>query len=193
MSFIVNENHSREWCDEDNGMWNYTCHWFWVMWVWASLVNQFTFMQSLRIISVVDLLYINRNTLSPNWMEVNSGKSSQSNHITINHSQTQHDNTERMHFHQRWVIWAKACLVITHSEWEYSSTPVKHNRMRHYPFEWKSIQASLVNHSYHNQSLLNTTREHSLNAPAPNTSDLREGMSSHHSLWMRILFNSNEA
>ena len=59
-----------------------------------------------------------------------------------------------------------------------------HNRtgMHPHPFEWKSIQASLVNHSHHNQSLSNTTREQPWNAYSPMTSDLREGMSSHHSL-----------
>ena len=31
--------------------------------------------------------------------------------ITINHSQTQHESTDRMPCHQRRVIWAKACLV----------------------------------------------------------------------------------
>ena len=81
--------------------------------------------------------------------------------ITINHSQTQHENTHRMHPDQRQVIWAKACLVITHCEWEYSSTPMKEcYGMHSNPFEWKSIQASLFNHSHHNHSLPNTTREH---------------------------------
>ena len=61
------------------------------------------------------------------------------------------------------------------------------------PFEWKSIQASLVNHPHHNQSLSNTTREQYSNAQSPKMSDLREGMSSRYSLQMRILFNSNEA
>ena len=94
-------------------MWNYTCHWFWVMWVWASLVNQFTFMQSLRIISVLEASFLSYvNAKSPNWMEVNSGKSSQSNHITINHSQTQHENNHWMHTYHRRVIWEKACLII---------------------------------------------------------------------------------
>ena len=37
-------------------------------------------------------------------------------HITINHSQTQRDNTTRMQIHQRRVIWEKASLVITHSK-----------------------------------------------------------------------------
>ena len=45
------------------------------------------------------------------------------------------------------------------------------------PFEWKSIQASLVNHSHHNHSLSNTAREQCENAPPPNMSDLSEGMS----------------
>ena len=49
-------------------------------------------------------------------------------HITINHSQTQHENTQRMHFYQIRVIWEKACLVITLCEWEHSSTPMKQNR-----------------------------------------------------------------
>ena len=114
-------------------------------------------------------------------------------HITINHSQTQHENNHGMPFHQNWVIWEKACLVITLCEWEHSSTPMKQNGMHYNPFEWKSIQASLFNHSCHNQSLSNTTREQLVNASLPKMSDLREGMSSHHSLWMRILFNSSEA
>ena len=74
------------------------------------------------------------------------------------------------------------CSLRLHPNW---------TRMHTNPFEWKSIQASLFNHSHHNQSLSNTTREQSQNAPLPKKSDLREGMSSHHSLWMRILFNSN--
>ena len=49
-----------------------------------------------------------------------------------------------------------------------------------------SITHITVNHS-------NTTRKQSWNAQTPNLSDLREGMSSHYLLWMRILFNSNEA
>ena len=98
-----------------------------------------------------------------------------------------------MPFHQTRGIWEKACLVITLCEWEYSSTPMTERKgMHHHPYKWKSIQASLVDHSHHNHSLSNTTREQSQNALSPNTSDLREGMSSHHSLWMRILFNSND-
>ena len=115
-------------------------------------------------------------------------------HITINYSQTQRENKHRMPFYHRWVIWEKACLVITHCGWEYSAIPgMVLWRMPLDPIEWKSIQASLVNQSHHNQSLSNTTREQSRNAPVPKKSDLREGMSSHHSLWMTILFNSNEA
>ena len=115
-------------------------------------------------------------------------------HITINHSQTQHENNNGMPCNQRRVIWEKACLVITLCEREYSSTPMMECYGMHYhPFEWKSIQASLVNQSHHYQSLSNTTREHSWNALLPVTSDLREGISSHHSLQMRVLFNSNEA
>ena len=56
------------------------------------------------------------------------------------------------------------------------------NRMHYHPFEWKSIEAGLVNHLHHIQSLSSTTREQSLNALSPKMSDLREGMSSHHSL-----------
>ena len=98
-----------------------------------------------------------------------------------------------MHLHQRWVMWEKACLVITHCEWEYSSTPMMvFCRMYHNPIEWKSIQASLFNHSHHNQSLSNTTREQSIKDSLPKMSDLSAGMSSHHSLWTRILFNSND-
>ena len=114
-------------------------------------------------------------------------------HITINHSQTQHENNQGMKHHQRQVMWEKACLVITLFEWEYSSTlMMAFCRMHQNPLEWKSIRASLVNHPHHNHSLSNTTREQWLNAFPPNSSDLREGMSSHHSLWMRILFNSND-
>ena len=51
-------------------------------------------------------------------------------------------------------------------------------QMHKNPFEWKSIQASLVNHSHHNQSPSNTAREHLQNASKPNFSDLREGKSS---------------
>ena len=58
----------------------------------------------------------------------------------------------------------------------------KRTGMPYYPFEWKSIQASLFNHSHHNQTLSNTTREQARNAQSPKMSDLREGMSSHHSL-----------
>ena len=98
-----------------------------------------------------------------------------------------------MQIHQRWVIWEKACLVITLCEWEYSAIPgMVLWRMPLDPIEWKSIQASLFNHSHHNQSLSNTTRSQSRNALSPNSSDLREGKSSNHSLWMRILFNSND-
>ena len=97
-----------------------------------------------------------------------------------------------LHYQVR-VIWEKACLVITQSECEYSSTPMKvFCRMLNYPFEWKSIQACLFSHSHHNHSLSNTAREQPLNALAPNSSDLREDISSHQSLWMRILFNSND-
>ena len=59
----------------------------------------------------------------------------------------------------------------------YCGTQVPHN-----PFEWKSIQAGLITHSHHNQSLSNTTRGLYWNALPPKTSDLREGMSSHHAL-----------
>ena len=48
------------------------------------------------------------------------------------HFQTQHENKPGMHI-RRWVIWEKACLVITLHKWEYSSTPTKHNR--NHPFE----------------------------------------------------------
>ena len=34
-------------------------------------------------------------------------------HNTINHSQTQYENTHRMYSHQTWATWAKACLVIS--------------------------------------------------------------------------------
>ena len=88
--FIVDENHSPEWCDEDKRMCHYTCQQFWVMWVWASLVSQFTFMKSLRMISVLDSSSLsNMNALLPNWMEVSSGKSIQSltsQSITLKHS-----------------------------------------------------------------------------------------------------------
>ena len=103
-------------------------------------------------------------------------------HITVNHSQTQHENNTRMLLHQTRVIRAKASLFITHCEWEYSSTPMKSNKTTANPFEWKSIQASLFNHSHHSQSLSNTTRGHSRNALSPNSIVLREGMSSHYSL-----------
>ena len=86
-SFIMDENHSQEWCDEDNGMWN---NQQWVLWVWASLVSQFSFIQSLRIISVLDSSsLLNSNASYFIWMEVNSGKSIQSltsQSITLNHN-----------------------------------------------------------------------------------------------------------
>ena len=67
---------------------------------------------------------------------------------------------------------------VTHITINHSQTLHKNSSgMHHYPFEWKSIQASLFNHSYHNQSLSNTTREQPMNAPSPNTSDLSEGKS----------------
>ena len=81
--------YSREWCDEDYGMWNYKYHQFWVMWVWSSLVNQFTFISSPRIISVSDSSSLNMNALLPIWIEVNSGKSIQSptsQSITLKHN-----------------------------------------------------------------------------------------------------------
>ena len=85
--FIVDENHSREWCDEDSGMRPY---YLWVLWVWASLIYQFTQWESLRIISVLESsFHLNLNALWPNWMEVNSGKSSQSftsQSITLKHN-----------------------------------------------------------------------------------------------------------
>ena len=88
--FIVDENHSPEWCDEDNGMYHYKYHQFWVLWVWASLVNQFTFIHSLRIISVFESsFHLSFNAYQPIWMEVNSGKSSQSltsQSLTLKHN-----------------------------------------------------------------------------------------------------------
>ena len=45
-----------------------------------------------------------------------------------NHFQTQHEYKCRTHEYQTWVIWEKACLVLTCDEWEYSSTPRKRNR-----------------------------------------------------------------
>ena len=84
--FIVDENHSREWCDEDSGMRPY---YLWVLWVWASLVNQFILISALRIISVVEASLPNMNASQPIIMEVNSGKSSQSftsQSITLKHN-----------------------------------------------------------------------------------------------------------
>ena len=111
--FIVDENHSREWCDEDTRMIDYglKCYslLFWVLWVWASLVNQFTLMKSLRIISVFDSSFLNQNESRPNWMEVNSGKSIQlltSQSITLKHNTrttTECTSTELKWFERRHV------------------------------------------------------------------------------------------
>ena len=157
--FIRDGDNCQEWCDGNYKM-SDACSW--VKWVWANLVNQFTRWESLRIINVAEASSaLNENAPSPIWMEVNSGKSSQSltsqsftlkhntrtttecttaqlngsqfrqvysiTHISLNHSQTQHKNKRRMYLYQARVIWEKACLVITLYEWEYSSTPTKHN------------------------------------------------------------------
>ena len=104
------ENHSREWCDEDCRRYNnqmYTQQW--VLSTSGDLISQFTFMQSLRIINVVEespLLKQNANL--PIWMEVNSGKSIQSltlQSITLKHSAstimehvwTKHECIKRAH------------------------------------------------------------------------------------------------
>ena len=79
-------------------------------------------------------------------------------HVTVNHSQAQHENTSRMHFHQRRVIQEKACLVVTPCKCEYSSTPaMEFHRIHFDPLEQTPMQASLVTHSHHNHSLSNTT------------------------------------
>ena len=114
-------------------------------------------------------------------------------HITITHSQTQCENTPRMNTDQIQVIWEKACLVITHYEWEYSSTPMMGlYEMRYHPFEWKSTEACLFNHSHHSHSLSNTTWEQVRNASLPKISVLSESMSNLYSYSRRILFSSND-
>ena len=42
-----------------------------------------------------------------------------------NHSQTQHESSHEKYFFQTQAIWEKACLVITHCEWECSSIQMK--------------------------------------------------------------------
>ena len=114
--FTVDENHFQERCDEGYGMWNYndqirlSCMlWMlWVLWVWVNLVRQFTFISALRIISVLAASFLNTNASSPIWMEVNSGKSSQSltsQSITLKHNKrttlectiTKEEGFERRH------------------------------------------------------------------------------------------------
>ena len=72
-------------------------------------------------------------------------------HITINHSQTQHENNYWMHPRQRRVIWEKACLVITHSKWEYSSTLTKHIGNCNYPFQSLPTHSHSQSHTQNNQ------------------------------------------
>ena len=89
-NFTVNENHSRKWYDEEHRMWSYHDRRLWVLWVWASLVSQFSFVSALRMISVVEAsISLNMNAFLPIWMEVNSGKSIQSltgEEITLKHN-----------------------------------------------------------------------------------------------------------
>ena len=84
--FIRDGNNSQEWCDGNYKMSDARP---WVKWVWASLVNQFTFMLSLRMISVPEAFFLKVNALSPIWMEVSWGKSIQSltsQSITLKHN-----------------------------------------------------------------------------------------------------------
>lgn len=77
-SFIVHENHFEEWCSEDYGMcnWNTLSHLlFWVLWVWANLVNQFPFILSPFSINVVESSSLHANACSPNSKSSNSGRS----------------------------------------------------------------------------------------------------------------------
>ena len=64
------------------------------------------------------------------------------------HSQTQQEDNCGMYFHQRRVIWEKTSLVITHCEWEYSSTPMKPNKIHPCRFQLLPIQANLCNQSH---------------------------------------------
>ena len=90
-------------------------------------------------------------------------------HVTITHSQTQHENTHRMQLYQRWVIWEKACLVITLCEWEYSSTPMKHTRnwynsFQSFPMHPHSQSHTLCNQRRNNdQSSMTSTWDNSSN------------------------------
>ena len=86
-SLQANMNHSREWCDEDNGM--KRCHQWWESGAWSSLFHQSTPKSSLCIISVVLLSFSNMRAPWFIWMDSSSGKSSQSltsQSLTLKHS-----------------------------------------------------------------------------------------------------------
>ena len=71
-----------------------------------------------------------------------------------------------MPYHQTWVIWEKACLVITLCEWEYSSTPMKQNGSCNSLHSNHQSQ-SLPNRSFQSQSHYNQRRN---NDPPSTTS-----------------------
>ena len=59
--------------------------------------------------------------------------------------------------------------------------------------ERKTIQASLITYTHHNQTLSSTARSQYWNAKSPNVTYRRDGISRHHSLTITTLFNSNDA
>ena len=66
-------------------------------------------------------------------------------------------------------------------------------RIRSTLIERKTIQASLITYTHHNQTLSSTARSQYWNAKSPNVTYRRDGISSPHSLTITTLFNSNDA
>ena len=172
--------HFQEWCDAYKRMYCCQRYQLWVLWVWAGLINQFIFIHASTSHDQCGWFILNseRKHILTHLNGSQFRQVYSINHIASNHSQIQHENTPWMSMHQWRVISEKAWLVITHCEWEYSSTPMMELYWTHYhPFEWKSIQVSLFIHSHHNQSLSNTARVQLWNTLEPNLSALRERMS----------------
>ena len=132
------------------------------------------------------------NAQSPNWMEVNLGKSTHHSHFK---QFTLKCNTRtiteclpiKLNGSQFRQIYSSFSLQATHSQIQHESN----YRMHYYQTEWKSIQANLFFILTSNNSLSNTTREQLQNACQSNWMEVNSGKSIHHSHFKQLTLKYN--
>ena len=142
--------------------------------------------------SVESSSFWNWNASIPNWMEVNSGKSTHHFHLK---QFTLKYNTRtiiecpitKLNGSQFRQIYSSFSLQTIHSQIQHENN----YRMHAYQTEWKSIQANLLIILTSNNSLSNTTRSQSWNAWPPNLMEVNSGKSIHHSHFKQFTLKCN--